>query len=117
MNVPGRRKLLCARGILAGAVLFTAACAPVQNTAARPVPEACTDSVYARLHRQPPDSLSEREWERLRSLDAACERSRSAGSHSGMGMMGIGGGSGRVGVILLPLVIVAMVATMLIGGF
>lgn len=104
------------RTTLVGAILLTAACAPAQGTA-HPIPQVCSDSVYARLHRQPPDSLSAREWERLRLLDAACTRSRSSGGDAGMGMMGMGGGAGRVGVILVPLIIVAMVATMLIGGF
>lgn len=84
-------------------LLVLAACvsaAPRQTEIAQPVP--CTDSTYVQLKRQNPDSLSERAWERLQSLDRECAAARTASQqaanagmhtdHGGWHWMGLGAG-------------------------
>lgn len=100
-------------------VSVLAACATTApHTASAPQPAACSDSLYVRLNHQQPDSLSERSWQRLQSLDSACVRARAHADYeargTGMGgMMGMGHGDGRVWTILMPLVIAGMVVAML----
>ena len=43
----------------------------------------CADSTYLQLRRQHPDSLSERGWLRLQSLDRACAATRAESSQRG----------------------------------
>lgn len=61
--------------------LFLGGCASA-NATPQPAPEpvACREPLYLELRDTHPDSLSERAWDRLQQLDAACrtERSRQA---------------------------------------
>ena len=97
------------------AALLLTGCAGSQSMAHGPTPAACSDSLYLRLSRQHPDSLSERAWQRYRSLDSACVRARaeSARDTGGMGMMGMGHGKGEVWTILAPLFVAGMVVAMI----
>ncbi len=100
------------------ASLLLGSCATVSPPlrAHAPEPAACSDSLYVQLARQHPDSLSERAWLRLQSLDSACVRTRthSAGDSHDMRMMGMGRATWR---ILAPLIVVGM-AVMMVGiGF
>ena len=102
-----------------GAMALVAGCssatAHTSHPAATAVPAACTDSLYVRLARVHPDSMSERTWSRFRSLDSACVRARSqvpSESH-GAGMMGMGMGMGRAWEVIAPLIVVVMVVAML----
>ena len=54
-------------------------------------PVACSDSVYVQMSRQHPDSLSERSWQRLQSMERACDSARAQAPREsgGMGMMGM----------------------------
>ncbi len=63
-----------------------AACAPAMSSAREPVP--CRDSMYLRLKAVPPDSLSEREFQRLHDLEQSCAQARMAAHGGGMGAMG-----------------------------
>lgn len=67
-------------------LLVVAACvsAPSRQTEiAQPVP--CTDSTYVQLKRQNPDSLSERAWQRLQSLDRECTAARTTSQQAANG--------------------------------
>lgn len=83
-----------------------AACAPAMSTAREPVP--CRDSMYVRLKAIPPDSLSEREFQRLHDLEQTCAQARMT-EHGG-GKMGSGGMHGGAWWLL------AMPAMMLVGA-
>jgi len=91
------------------------ACAP-PTPAHIPEPVPCADSLYVALKRQPPDSLSEREWQRLQALDRDCAAARAAphGTHEqNSGTMGMGRGHGGGGWRMLGLAAIAvMVVTM-----
>lgn len=64
--------------VLLGTLLVAAGCtAPQPERRPEPRPTACSDSVYLKLTGEHPDSLSDRAWERLQQLEAACERDRS----------------------------------------
>jgi hypothetical protein len=95
-------------------IAAVSACAP--PTAAHvPEPVACADSQYVALKREPPDSLSEREWQRLQALDRDCATARSAaqGTHDqSAGMMGMGRGHGGGWRMLGLVAIAVMVVTM-----
>ncbi len=99
---------------VATASLLAGCATPASRTAHAPEPAACTDSVYVRLARQHPDSLSERAWQRLQSLDSACAsaRTHTANDARGMGMMGMGHGQSRAWAILVPLVVAGMAIMM-----
>ena len=96
--------------------LLVAGCARSSPTLAHgPEPAACTDSLYVQIARQHPDSLSERAWRRLQSLDSACARARAAtvSDTRGMGMMGMAHGQNRYWVILAPLIMAGMAVMMI----
>ena len=101
--------------VLAAFVLLLVSCATTA-TSRSPVPEpaACSDSVYAQLSHQHPDSLSERSWQRLQSLERACVAARAqTPSETGrMGMMGMAHGDGALWTGVGMLVVVAMAITM-----
>lgn len=65
-------------------------CAPATTRSASvPEPAPCMDSAYLQLQAEPPDSLSEREWQRLQTLDRDCRVARTEASrHSGAWMDG-----------------------------
>lgn len=69
------------------AVFFLALLAGCATPARRPVPVAepapCSDSTYVQLKRQHPDSVSERGWQRLQSLDRDCAATRAESSYRG----------------------------------
>lgn len=95
--------------------LMIAGCATASRSPAHgPVAAVCTDSIYLHLARQHPDSLSERAWQRLQSLDSSCarERAHAASDTRGMGMMGMAHGPRRAWAILAPLIIVGMMVMM-----
>ena len=97
--------------------LVLSGCAPAASRAVHAAqPAACTDSIYVHLSRQHPDSLSERSWQRLQSLDSACARARAAAPTDphGTGMMGMGTGSGKVWTLLAPIVVVGMAVMMVV---
>lgn len=88
-------------------------CATTQTHVQAPSP--CSDPIYAQLTREHPDSLSERAWQRLQSLERACvaARAESRRDMTGMGgMMGMGHGRGVIGVALMVVAAVAMAVTM-----
>ena len=94
--------------------LVLSGCAPAASRAVHAAqPSACSDSIYVHLSRQHPDSLSERSWQRLQSLDSACARARAAAPADphGTEMMGMGG-SGKVWTLLAPIVVVGMAVMM-----
>jgi hypothetical protein len=66
---------LPAAGVLSVAFLIGCATAGT-GTASVPAPAPCADALYADLRAQPPDSLSEREWQRLQALDRECAAAR-----------------------------------------
>lgn len=101
---------------IGAAVLFTGCAAPTSRMAHAPQPAACTDSIYVQLSRQPPDSLSERAWQRLQALDSGCARARAEAPKDthGMPMMGMGGGSGKVWMILTPIIVAGMAVMMVV---
>lgn len=70
-----RKATLRAAAVLALALLAGCASSGTRGTYASE-PVVCADSVYVRLRAQPPDSLSEREWERFRMLDRECTAAR-----------------------------------------
>ena len=61
------------------------ACAPAMSGTREPVP--CRDSMYLRLKAVPPDSLSEREFQRLHDLEQSCAQARMTEHRRGMGAM------------------------------
>lgn len=103
------------------ATLMLGGCATVSSPtrAHRPEPAACSDSLYVQLARQHPDSLSERAWLRLQSLDSACVRARtqSASDMQGVGMMGMGHGQRSGWRVLGPVIVVGMAVMMVGFGF
>lgn len=104
--------------IMMGAMMM-AGCAPrSESSKPRPEPIACRDSLYLRLARQHPDSLSERAWQRLQGLDSACAlaRHRAPLESHGTGMMGMGSGRGGMWTVLAPLLVGAMAAAMIVVG-
>lgn len=52
------------------------ACSTPSGPAARSAPGPCEDPSYARLRAADPDELSDREWQRLRELEAQCQQLR-----------------------------------------
>jgi hypothetical protein len=103
------------------ATLLLGGCATASSPprAHGPEPAACNDSLYVQLARQHPDSLSDRAWLRLQSLDSACVRARtqSANDPHGMGMMGMGRGQNTAWTFLAPLIVVGMAVMMVTFGF
>lgn len=59
------------------AVALLAACVPATSSVtSAPEPAQCTDPSYLGLRQQNPDSLSERAWQRLQTLDRECADAR-----------------------------------------
>lgn len=85
------------RWVVPAFALALTACASAPSPP--PEPNPCTEPLYLRLKAAEPDSLSEREFERLRDMDQACREYRqqdAARQHTDDGMMGMmGGRSGR----------------------
>lgn len=73
-------------------------------------PTPCTDTLYLQLRRQHPDSLTERAWQRLQSLDQACAAARRASEQKETPvMMGMAhGGAAGVAVVAGALVMVLL---------
>lgn len=105
--------------ILAAVLLLSGCTTSSLPRAHGPEPAACADSLYVRLARQHPDSLSERAWQRLQSLDSTCARARAqaAGDTRGMGMMGMAHGQNRAWMILAPLIVAGMAVMMVAFAF
>lgn len=74
---------------LTAALLVSACAQPPAFREPAPAAPACTDSIYLRLRHEHPDSLSDRAWERLQQLEAACERQRSAAADRGEAPAGV----------------------------
>lgn len=78
--------------------LLLAACASAPPRP--PHPDPCSEPPYLRLKAEEPDSLSEREFVRLRDMDEACREYREQGAarrganEGRKGMMGGGWGRG-----------------------
>ena len=81
-------------------VLASCATVPPRRTTAE---DACADPMYVRLKAIHPDSLTEREFVRLRDLETACRTQQSAADqqHGSSGMMG-----GSRGWLLMPALMV-----------
>ena len=75
-------------------------------------PASCSDSLYVQLKRQHPDSLSERAWERLRTLEQNCAAARTQRNGDMNGMMGMGSSRGLLWMGLVMVVGVGMALTM-----
>lgn len=108
--------------LLAVALLLAGCATPSTRTEHAPTPAACTDSLYVQLARQHPDSLSERAWLRLQTLDSACIRARThtandTGGMGMMGMMGMGQGHGKVWTVLAPVIVASMAVMMVVLRF
>lgn len=69
-------------GLLPTVLIIGWACTNPTSAPEAPTPasSACADPLYLELHGEQPDSLSEREWERLQQFETACqiERTRAA---------------------------------------
>jgi hypothetical protein len=95
-------------------IVLLSACAtpqthPVTQAASVAAPTPCGDSSYIRLRQQNPDSLSERAWQRLQTLDRECTAARTlVSAHTsrpdGHHMMGAG--------IVATVIMVAMMISM-----
>ena len=110
LSTPMRRVVRSrARVVIISLAILVASAGPVPGQT-REQPAACTDSTYVALKRQNPDSLSDRAWQRLQSLDRECVTARAQSQRMGSGMMGNGGhhqGTWLMGAIMT----VMMVAT------
>ncbi|HEY0673240.1 MAG TPA: hypothetical protein VGD27_13260 [Longimicrobiales bacterium] len=108
-----RRKWSLLSATLAAVIVAACAASAGRRTASLPVP--CADSTYVHLKRQHPDSLSEREWQRFKTLDSACTqaethaRSTDANRSAQGGRMGISGG---VAAGFMTVLMAAMMVTM-----
>ena len=91
---------------------ITACAPPMRQVSIHPEP--CGDSLYVQLKRTHPDSLSERAWQRLQSLDRDCAATRTAEQMETSGMMGMGHArDGRwmgMGLVALALMAIMMTA-------
>ena len=102
------------RAIAVFCLALVASCATPATRAVRvaePVP--CADSTSVQLKRQHPDSLSDRSWQRLQSLDRACAAARaesSLGARSGT--TGAGNSGGHLMWVGAVVMMVAMVVAM-----
>lgn len=102
---------------LLGALLTATACtAPPPVERPEPRTDACSDAIYLELSREHPDSLSDRAWERLQQLEAACERGRSRTDNVDSA---IHGSHHRDGWIWMPTMMVlgTLMWLMMGGGF
>ncbi len=100
--------------ILTGLVAASVACVPPSHNVSAPQSSPCDDSLYVRLKGQNPDSLSERSWQRLQSLDRDCAATRAPVPVEAGGMMGMGHGRGGrwtgVGIVAALLMVIMMTA-------
>ena len=79
------------RGVAVVSLAPLAACAtPATRRADVVEPSPCVDSTYVQLKRTHPDSLSDRAWQRLQSLEHACVASRGQSPEKTSRMMGTG---------------------------
>lgn len=105
----------CSLPVLTTIALLLVSCATAAPSRSHvPEPAACSDSLYVQLSRQHPDSLSERSWQRLQSLERACAtaRAQTSSETGGMGMMGMDHGGRGLWTGAGMLVIVGMAITM-----
>lgn len=103
---------LCPAAVLLTAALVTACATPATRSGHVQEPAPCIDSVYAQLKRQHPDSLSERAWQRLQSLDRDCATARLQSHGETSGMMGMGHGRGGAWMGLGVVTVIVMAAMM-----
>ncbi len=116
MPITNRKlRLLSVVALLSVTVLAACAMPARQWRASTPAP--CTDSTYLQLRRQHPDSLSDREWQRFQSLDAACADARTfvrelavnRSGHSGwMGLHHVGAAAGLVMTAIMASMMITM---------
>jgi len=106
----GGRSLPRTAGLVALVGAITA-CAPSTRHASVPQPAPCADSLYVQLKGQHPDSLSERAWQRLQSLERDCAATRTQVHAETSSMMGMGHGrDGRwMGMGLVAVVLMAAI--------
>lgn len=101
------------RGSAVLAVALLAACTPpATHPTAVATPTACEDPSYLKLRQQNPDSLTERAWERLQTLDRECAtaRRRAYATHrqNGMSHGGYMMGAGIVATVIMVAMMVSM---------
>lgn len=108
------------RRVLRGSAVLTvalfAACAapatqPVTHPSAAAAPAPCADPSYVELRQQHVDSLSQREWERLQTLDRQCVAARAQAPHNANGMSHGAGHMMGAGIVA-SVVMVAMMISM-----
>lgn len=106
------------RGSAVIGVALLAACA-IPATSAETQPSAtaassvCTDSSYSRLQSYHPDSLSERQWQRLQTLDRECAAARVTARHDSHRTSGLSHGGHMMGAgIIGSVIMLAMVISM-----
>lgn len=71
--MPHRALALLPTALIIGWACTTPTSAPEAPT---PASSACADPLYLELRGEQPDSLSEREWERLQQMESACQIER-----------------------------------------
>jgi hypothetical protein len=111
MRKTGRKFL---RGAAVLTVALLAACAaPATHSAAAAAPTPCGDSSYVRLRQQHPDSLSERSWQRLQTLDRECVAAHTRAPRASQGTMGPRHGGGHMmgmGIVATVMMVAMMVS-------
>ena len=93
---------------------LVASCATPATRAVRVAePAPCADSTYVQLKRQHPDSLSDRSWQRLQSLDRAGAAARAESSLAATnGTTGAGNSGGHLMWVGAVVMMVAMMVAM-----
>jgi hypothetical protein len=95
------------------ALILLAGCMTPAHQVRYAAPNPCTDSVHVGLKQQHPDSLSEREWQRLQDLERECASVRVSESNgeptTHAGWMGI---HRTAGAGIMTAVMLAMMITM-----
>ena len=106
----GGRRVHRTAVVLVALVGTIAACAPPRHQVSVQS-EPCGDSLYLQLKRTHPDSLSERAWQRLQSLERDCAAARTQAHAETSGMMGMGHGRGGrwMGMGLVAVVLMAAI--------
>lgn len=82
----GRRASILATVALSLAAAGCAAAAPRQSI--EPEPVVCTDASLVELRAAHPDSLSERGWQQLQTLERECSAARAAAARETRGRTG-----------------------------
>ena len=62
--------------LVAVLMLVGAGCSTTTGPSTQSAPGPCQDPTYSRLRAMDPDELSDREWQRLRELEAQCQQLR-----------------------------------------